>query len=548
MAEDNKKSGDGGSDEEQSTASEAPEVEAEIVTEGDLAESAADISDGFSDEDGLPSPQQKKSILTPGVILFIIFMVFALSVLAIWRLQTGNAPKTPHEQQPDAIAVPDVGVIGTETPHEATDDVGRDIETPIAPPPDQAEAAPAGRSKISNQMAEDAKAVDLEPAPTADGTFLPPLPSTDDADNDNLSFQESAKEAFRQAGPLNDDQEVSEARLNEEQGDALSGSIGYAPAFEIEDAVEPMQNGPLPENGEPEGAIGAAAEDIVGLEGAQAEKLVETTDIAPKSVGPETTAPEIMPGQNISKLNNEIESIKDLLRAEIASLETTLAEERQRNVAQRADIEAMRREFQAALEARDKWANAEIAALTNRMDKIQNDDGIAAGRRAVATIALSALQRAAASGEPYSAELNLLAGFAPNASEITVLRRYADIGAPTVNMLQQEFGAVARKALSTSGREEATGFFGKLSARAGGLISVRPAEPTAGAGVQAIISRAEDHIEKGEISAGVSELEALPESARVAMGKWLELAAARANVDDAIAALSNRLTAPSKQG
>jgi len=519
MAEDSEKP----DDENPSSSVEAPEVEAEIVTDDDVASSSAEINDGFSNEDEAPSAPlpPKKANKLPRALILGAGLVALIGVGFVgWRLLHREAqPVLPtdvvsEQQQP------------VETPEAIPDET--------TPPPDNAETSPGVDSKISNDIAAAKENLPDAPeeGPSADETFLPPLPSTDKIEAGNQNLQDVAKAALGMSGPLTGEEESSVIAPDKEQSDA--------PVFEIEDAGE-LTPGNLQWDAREPGEVSSAIIDSVensDIDNAEAITPEETGNLT--SVG---AAPAPISDQNFAKIDNDIEAIKETFREEIADLKASLADARENDASQRAEIEAMRRDFQAALKVRDERASTEIAAITSRLDKIQNDDGITAGRRAAATIALSALQRVLETGGPYARELNVLAEYAPSASELTVLRRYAVTGAPTMRVLQSEFGNVARVALATDS-EDTTGFMGKLSARARNMISLRPAKPTVGAGAPAIISRAEDHIKNGRISACIAELEDLPAPAQAAISDWMEMATARAELDDAVAALFARFTAP----
>ncbi len=109
-------------------------------------------------------------------------------------------------------------------------------------------------------------------------------------------------------------------------------------------------------------------------------------------------------------------------------------------------------------------------------------------------------------------------------------------GAPTLTDLKRDFGPAAREALAAVGQQKATGFFEKLFARMGNMISVRPAEPRGGDSVRAVISRAENSLFEEDVNAALQNLQALPASAQNAFGDWSaraqDLATARAALAD----------------
>lgn len=523
------------------TPSETPEVEAEIVTDEEFADAGAGNGEAFDDAEAAAAPSPRKSTLTPGVILFIMFAVIALIVFAAWRFQgnrSGAISATPSASAPGQVEEAiDTAPVGADNEQSASTE-----DEPAAPPP--------AASKISNEATAAAKPADLAPRDALENFDeaappLPPPPADESATDGNLGLQAATKEAFLSG----DDDEAAEP----EDDDSVESSDD-APAFEIEPTGDEAEDikGDGPDDSvsvaTAEDADAVLEEDIVS----DALDVVSESDFGAddmNSADAEYAAADMdvsdsAPIQSTQKISNDLEAVKENFRAEIAGLETALAEERENGAALREQIEEMRRNFQAALAARDRSASQQAAELNARLEKLENGGGVEAGRRAAAALALSAVARAADDGAPFADELEVLAGYIPQGREIATLRRYSDTELPTAAQLEEAFSLAARDALAAGGREEAAGMFGKLSARAGNLISIRPAEPTAGDSAQAVISRAENFVEAGDIGAAVAELDALPDAARAGMADWVTLASSRVAVDRAIASLSQRLSAP----
>lgn len=539
MSDDKEKPGE----ETPQASSETPEVEAEIVTDEELADAGADNGEAFDDADEpTPTPQPRKSTLTPGVILFIAFAVIALIIFAAWRFQgdrSGAISDSPSASAPDQA-------------EEAIDAMPAGGDDGQGAPVEDEPALPPAASKISNETAV-AKPADLAPRDALENfdENAPPLPSPpadESATDGKLGLQAAAKEAFLSG----DDDEENET--DEAQDDDSAEPSDDAPAFEIEPTGDESED--IKDDGPDDSVSVAAAEDA---DPAPDDDIAsDVLDAAPETdlgaddivsadadyAATDMNVSDDAPVQSAQKISNDLEAVKESFRAEIAGLETALAEERENGAALREQIEEMRRNFQAALAARDRTASRQAAELNARLEKLENGGGVEAGRRAAAALALSAVARATDNGEPFADELEVLSGYIPQGREIATLRRYSDIELPTAVQLEEAFLLAARDALAADGRDEAAGMFGKLSARAGNLISIRPAEPTAGDSAQAVISRAENFVEAGDIVAAVAELDALPDAARAGMADWMTLASSRVAVDQAIASLSQRLSAP----
>lgn len=471
--------------------SSVPEVEAEIVDDDAVESAAAD--DGGGEDETAPSPDETtaepagkagRRTFTPGVVLFLAFAALALVAFAVWRLQGGNGPA---EEGDGAPADEPLAAAQDEPPTDDDAPPGGD-ETAEAPSPAD-DGTPA--SKIANDAAATAKDAgsEVDPAvdvPRADDTFLPPLPDKDST-GANQALQDAAKEAARQFG-----EEAEESAEEQAPSEAIEG-------FEFDSEAAP-------------GAGDAAAASEMGS----------------------------------AKIDNrELAALKDSFRAETQRLTEALAEERRRTAALNEEVAAMRRDFEAALAARNERMGAEIADLRDEIEKIRNGEDLTAARRAAGAAAANALEAVVKTGRPYEAEFAALQRLAPDAPELSTLGRHAEDGAPRLETLKESFPAAAREGLAAAGRDKSgEGFLARLGARAKSLVSVRPAEPQTGTGPRAVISRAEAAVEAGDLARALQELDTLPAGAREAMADWIESARAYVEVERALQALSARFLDP----
>jgi hypothetical protein len=156
-----------------------------------------------------------------------------------------------------------------------------------------------------------------------------------------------------------------------------------------------------------------------------------------------------------------------------------------------------------------------------------------------ASFALAALSRAIDQGDPYAEELAAIEEF--DLRGAAALATHAETGVPTAAALRVGFDAAAREALAAAGQAEAGGGFSGLMARAKNLVSVRPARPMDGDDPGAVLSRAENALEQGEIGFALLQLEDLPLAAQEAMADWMADARAHAEAEAAVAALAARI-------
>lgn len=496
--------------------SSVPEVEAEIVDDDAVESAAAD--DGGGEDETAPSPDETtaepagkagRRTFTPGVVLFLAFAALALVAFAVWRLQGGNVPAEEAETALPTDA--EDGAPADEPPAAAQGDPATDDDAPpggeeagdetaeAAPPTD--DGTPA--SKIANDAAATAKDAgsDIDPVvdvPTADDTFLPPLPG-EETNGGNQALQDAAKEAARQFG-----EEAEESAEQQAPSDAIEG-------FEFDSEATP----------------GAGDAD------------------APEAAGPAGDAAAASEMGSAKIDNTALAALKDSFRTETQRLTEALAEERRRTAALNEEVAAMRRDFEAALAARNERMGAEIADLRDDIEKIRNGEDLTAAKRAAGAAATNALEAAVKTGRPYEAEFAALQKLAPDAPELSALGRHAEDGAPRLETLKESFPAAAREGLAAAGRDKSgEGFLARLGARAKSLVSVRPAEPQTGTGPRAVISRAEAAVEAGDLARALQELDTLPAGAREAMADWIESARAYVEVERALQALSARFLDP----
>ena len=180
---------------------------------------------------------------------------------------------------------------------------------------------------------------------------------------------------------------------------------------------------------------------------------------------------------------------------ELARLQSAVAE-------QRSEIEALLED------ARSSEASAE--------EKAQ----LALARAAVARV-ITAVDN----GDAFVEELDAL----QDASDVQVpevLTAAAPEGVATLGALQSRFPNVARDALSAA-RAQRTGSGSGLGAFLERQLGARSVTPQQGDDPDAVLSRAEAAVRRGQLDEALSEIETLPDAARAAMGDWIAQAETR---------------------
>ncbi|WP_375201609.1 COG4223 family protein [Hyphococcus sp.] len=521
-----------------------PEVEAELVSETPSPE------DAFEDDapEASPSPDavqgdagdgpssdaagKRKSTLTPGVMLFLAFVVVALIAFGVWRFQLNPEDKISVEE---AAPVAQETAPTTPAPQEETG-TAAESETASDPAP-EVEEPPRQEAKIDN-LAKD----DLAPPPAGDAMqengaessgFLPPVTEAGAAKIAN-SVEEGAKDAMRR------DEEAEGAPGNRQPtDDAVEGAGADALAADNEGAesaeadLEEAPSTELQEDAPEAAAQEAAAEEQASLQPSEDDTVADNepgSDAAPVDNAP-------IEDEAVA-LQSEMESMRAAFEEERADLTAALDSARRINNEQNTDIRDLRAQLDAA-RAREAALKDEVAAMRSELSRVRREGVTMSQRSMKASFAVAALSRAVDQGEPFTQELAAVAEFEPGAE--AALEAHAETGVATDAALRIGFDAAARKALAAAGQAEAGGGISGIVARAKNLVSVRPARPLDGDDPGAILSRAEHALEEGELEFALLQLEDLPLPAQEAMSEWMAAARARVEAKSAVAALTVRI-------
>ncbi|MFM7655780.1 MAG: COG4223 family protein [Paracoccaceae bacterium] len=282
-------------------------------------------------------------------------------------------------------------------------------------------------------------------------------------------------------------------------GGAIAAGLGFGAAQFV------PQGWPLASTAELERKLADQANDLAqlqtrlaALEGQPAPDLSPLMDTL-ATLNSRVAALEIGPA-------DRAEDTADLTAA-VAALQADLAA-LQASGPVPANITALAAEAEARLQEAEDQANrlkAEAEALN-----------LAAERR----IALAALRAAVESGAPFGPELATLGPDVP-----PLLSQAAETGVPSLATLQDSFAEAARAALEAALRadmgdswtDRAMSFFRTQT----GARSLTPRE---GSDPDAILSRAEAALAKGDLVTTLAELDSLPEVARTAMSDWRAMA------------------------
>jgi hypothetical protein len=202
---------------------------------------------------------------------------------------------------------------------------------------------------------------------------------------------------------------------------------------------------------------------------------------------------------------------------------------------QRSDLDALAQRIMA-LESAVKGLAAATAPLAAGVDD----------RAARLAIAAEALRNAAERGAAYEKELATLRALGVDQNATAPLESFAASGVPSAATLSRELEALtpALQQAAVPAAEDAS-FLGRLTANAQNLVRISPASAPPGNDPAAVVARIRFAAARGDIAAAMTDINALPDSAKSLADAWSKkaaareaaLAASRQIVSDALAAL-----------
>lgn len=302
----------------------------------------------------------------------------------------------------------------------------------------------------------------------------------------------------------------------------LGGAIAAAAGF---GAARYPDQWPFPQNGiDPiVEELGTLKAHVAGLEAAGAERSTAiealASDRAVDQLRGETTGAleqlrvqfDTLSGK-ISELENRIHTVEKLPQG--SGMEAAAAA-----------AAAYERELQQMRQMLD----TELAQITSQKENAETLEVSAAtaAKSAAARAALSRLQAALETGQPFSDALFDLTENAAIEAPAALSSAAAD-GVATQTNLQTSFPESARPALEASIRAAVEdGSMDRVSAFFRTQLGTRSLEPKEGDDADAVLSRAEAALKAGQIDVALNELEAMPEAGKPALEAWITRAMER---------------------
>lgn len=187
---------------------------------------------------------------------------------------------------------------------------------------------------------------------------------------------------------------------------------------------------------------------------------------------------------------------------------------------------------------------AKIDQLATRMATLEAHPPVDPKTEAAArSIAVTTLRQAAERSGGFSAELAAAKGLGLNGSALDTLQPLAAQGAPSRAELIATYPAVSDAIRAASAKVDPnSGFFTKLAASAGSLVTVKPAGPLPGTSPAAVLSRMDAAMKSGDLAATLREGRDLDGYTRPVFADWAEKAKRRVDIDGALAGVDTAST------
>ncbi len=179
-----------------------------------------------------------------------------------------------------------------------------------------------------------------------------------------------------------------------------------------------------------------------------------------------------------------------------------------------------------------------IDDMEGRIAALESGNDAQVMRAASLAMAVANLSRSAAGAAPFTHELTVVRALAPEQPQLAALIRHAETGVPTIATLRSEFPAFGRAAIRADRVAGATGWWGWLSANLQAMVTVRNIDDTEGETAPALVSRMENYLLDGQLTAALTTAGRLSPAAQEAMAPWLDQARPRAELEAAIAELN----------
>ena len=233
----------------------------------------------------------------------------------------------------------------------------------------------------------------------------------------------------------------------------------------------------------------------------------------------------------------------DAVKQETAKLQSALGEIR-------SSIDSQLKAFAkpADVTAAVGPVNSKLAELEHNVKTIVGNEQSRRqdAERIVLALELSNLKRALdrGQGQGYAAELGAVRKAAAGQLDLAPLERFKDTGVATPAQLKAEFRLLVNAVIDADLAPASGSVIDRLLAGAKSVVRVRKVSHEADdTSTEAIVARIETALDNGRLGDVLAQTKTLPQRARVPIEDWLTKVTARNTVEQAIAAIDNRLKA-----
>ena len=284
---------------------------------------------------------------------------------------------------------------------------------------------------------------------------------------------------------------------------------------------------------DPSAAVSVEPVDLTPLEAAISDLQSRVAELDTSFAEVKLAADQGVALPDAALLNDLGESIDDV-RKSISELEADLP----RRLAA-LEVSAVPADLEARLQAFS--TRSQYDALAARLSELESNSSGELAKQAAIALSLANLVRAIELGESFEAELETLTALAPARPELAALQPLAMEGLKRPAQLKTEFADLARLAIRKDNEVSDAAWWQQILMRLRALVSIRPVGDVEGATTEAIIARAEQRLEEGDLGSAVTELRGLSGSGSAVMEDWLADAEAHLQAEDLLQDLSAQI-------
>jgi len=179
----------------------------------------------------------------------------------------------------------------------------------------------------------------------------------------------------------------------------------------------------------------------------------------------------------------------------------------------------------------------ELRALSGRVTQIEADQRRAA-RAAAEALAAADLSEAAQSSQAFEGQLAAVDRLLPDSPDLRALRTLAAAGAPSRPALAAELAGLAdRAAVAARAPAPDAGVLAQITHALASVFRVRRVDRVSGDSPDAILARAQQRANDGDVAGALKAVDGLPAGGRAVLADWRARAQRRIDIDRHISAL-----------